>query len=103
MAKFLLGNVVRLRLTVLATDGVTKIAVPVIPETEIPAITLRMQTPDGVVSILPSENLTNPIVGIYDYEYLPVAAGIHRILWVTNGSNAGAIEDNFTVIPTTLI
>ncbi len=103
MAKFLLGNVVRLRLTVTASDSDTKIVVPVIPDTIIPSITLRMQTPDGVVSILPSENITNPSVGIYDYEYLPVVAGIHRILWVTNGSNAGALEDSFTVIPTTLI
>lgn len=103
MAKFLLGNVVRLRLTVTATDGVTLVVVPTLPDTIIPAITLRVQTPDGVVSILPSENLTNPSTGVYDYEYLPVVEGIHRILWVTNGSNAGAIEDSFTVIPTTLI
>lgn len=103
MAKFLLGNVVRLRLTVTASDSVTKIVLPFIPDTIIPSVTLRMQTPDGVVSILPSENLTNPSIGVYDYEYLPVVEGIHRILWITNGSNAGALEDSFTVIPTTLI
>lgn len=103
MAKFLLGNVVRLRLTVTASDSVTKIVLPFIPDTIIPSVTLRMQTPDGVVGILPSENLTNPSIGVYDYEYLPTVEGIHRILWITNGSNAGALEDSFTVIPTTLI
>jgi len=103
MAQFLLGNVVVMRVVITATDNVTRITLPNQPGTEIPAITLRMETPDGVVSVLPSENITTSEVGVYEYAYLPLSAGIHRILWVTHGANAGASEDHFTVIPTTVI
>lgn len=103
MAKFLLGNVVKLQITATGEDGVSKIALPVISGTAIPDITLRVRTPDGTVRVLPSEGISNPEIGIYEYEYLPPATGIYRILWVTNGDVPGAVEDSFTVEPTTLI
>lgn len=50
--------------------------------------------PDGTTS---SPTVTRDAEGEYHFDYYPTTPGVHGVLWVVTGLNAGSLEESFNV------
>ena len=60
-------------------------------------VALTITLPDG--STHAQASVSPASVGVYNYDYPTVQAGVHRVRWVATGDNAAAFSDLFEVVP----
>lgn len=89
MATYDIGDVVTLTCTVRDEAGALADA---------EAITCTITLPDGTTT---SPTPAHPSTGTYTTPYTGSLEGLHGVLWVATGANAGAYRDSFTVLAAT--
>lgn len=93
---YALGQPVPLTIQVVDATGVAADAT---------TVTLTVTRPDGTLDVLTTTGgqVTHSGVGLYQVDYVPLAAGLYGVRWVATGTNASAPPvDGFYVEPNAL-
>lgn len=62
-------------------------------------VLLKLRSPAGVTTTIAQAAMTNPSVGVWEYELLvgPTAEGLQRVRWEGTGAVTAAAETEFVV------